>query len=83
MEVISKQTSGPIVHLLRTNYGSSRPRLVQGHKLVKDRPMLLLARTGQVVVGRSALPQVRTTLRLLLFPCIVWRNLYPSNLLSE
>ncbi|KAK4304833.1 hypothetical protein Pmani_023237 [Petrolisthes manimaculis] len=57
LEVISKQKFGPIVHLVKTNYGSSRPRLVQGHKLVKDRPMLLLARTGQVVVGRSALPQ--------------------------
>ncbi|KAG0713122.1 Alanine--tRNA ligase, mitochondrial [Chionoecetes opilio] len=56
-DLMSKQAAGPIIHLVQTDFGTSKPKLRQATKVAKDRPILLLVKSNGTVMARCTLPQ--------------------------
>lgn len=56
-EILSEQPSGPVVHLLETDFGISKAMLIKASKLCKKRPLLVLAKAEGTVVARATLTQ--------------------------
>ena len=56
---MNKQPTGPIIHLAETDFGTSKPKLRQATKVVKDRPIMLLVKSNGIVMARCTLPEVR------------------------
>lgn len=58
-DIMGRQPAGAIIHLVKTDFGTSKPKLRQATKIAKHRPILLLVRTNEVVMARCTLPEVR------------------------
>lgn len=57
-QVIDQQQDGPIIHLLKTDFGTSKAVLSKASALAKQRPVLLLAKSEGIIKGRSTIPEV-------------------------
>ncbi|XP_069182668.1 alanine--tRNA ligase, mitochondrial isoform X1 [Procambarus clarkii] len=57
MEVIGVKKDGPIIHLLETDFGTSKAVLSKATVLVRQRPMLVLAKSEGIIKGRSIIPE--------------------------
>lgn len=58
--IMSRQPAGAIIHLVETDFGTSKPKLRQATKVAKGRPVLLLVKTNGIVMARCTLPEVRS-----------------------
>lgn len=60
--ILNEQPDGPIILLVKTDFGTSKPKLRQATKVAKERPILLLVKSNRIVMGRCTLPEVRIDL---------------------
>ncbi|XP_063867688.1 alanine--tRNA ligase, mitochondrial-like isoform X1 [Scylla paramamosain] len=56
-DIMSRQPAGAIIHLVETDFGTSKPKLRQATKIAKDRPILLMVKTNGIVMARCTLPE--------------------------
>ncbi|XP_071532512.1 alanine--tRNA ligase, mitochondrial [Panulirus ornatus] len=56
-QVIDQQKDGPIIHLLKTDFGTSKAILSKASALAKQRPVLVLAKSEGIIKGRSTIPE--------------------------
>ncbi|XP_068205729.1 alanine--tRNA ligase, mitochondrial isoform X2 [Palaemon carinicauda] len=57
-EILREQPHGPVIHLLETDFGTSKAMLIKASKFCKQRPLLVLAKAEGTVVARATLTQV-------------------------
>ncbi|XP_042217165.1 alanine--tRNA ligase, mitochondrial-like isoform X2 [Homarus americanus] len=55
--IIELQQDGPILHLMQTNFGTSKAVLSKATALAKQRPILVLAKSEGVIKGRATIPE--------------------------